>query len=108
MRTSSVIVKFPLSITYEDAERSIDLDCRIEATINPGDPGCYRTPNGDGWPATGPSIDLLSVTIADTDCEGDPVNVTPEMHAYCREYLEGTGRDRLFEAACESIDDCNC
>lgn len=102
MRTSSVTVTFPLTITYEDAEQSIDLDCKISAMLNPGDPGCYRTPNGDGWPSTSPTVDLLDVVIDDTDCDGEPVAVTPEMQAYCRDYLEGAGYDRMFEAANEA------
>lgn len=39
--------------------------CTVTATVYAGDPGCYRTPNGDGWPPTGPEVEIVSVEVHD-------------------------------------------
>jgi hypothetical protein len=105
MKTTSVNVTVPLSITYELADMSIDLDCKVNALVHPGDPGCYRTPNGDGWPASGPEVDVLDIAIADTDCDGNQVVVSQEMRTWCLSYLNADGYERLLDAACEAANE---
>ena len=31
--------------------------------FDPGDPGCWRTSNGDGWPSSPAFIEMTSLTI---------------------------------------------
>lgn len=44
----------------------VELSLRFE----PGDPGCYRTPNGDGWPPVPATIELERVRV---------IRATPHM-----------------------------
>ena len=42
----------------------VDIAYVITYTVEPGDPGCRYTSNGDGWPAIAPSVERDSVEIA--------------------------------------------
>ena len=41
----------------------VEVEYEMEYTVDPGDPGCWRTANGDGWPSSPPSIEMTSLTI---------------------------------------------
>lgn len=41
----------------------VEVEYEMEYTVDPGDPGCWRTPNGDGWPSSPPCIEMTSLTI---------------------------------------------
>ena len=51
---------------FQFRERQIDVVANLVFRCEPGDPGCWRTPNGDGWPPTPPEYELQSVRIART------------------------------------------
>lgn len=53
-------------------ERQIDVVANLVFRCEPGDPGCYRTPNGDGWPPTPPEYELQSIRIVRTEPAIDP------------------------------------
>jgi hypothetical protein len=51
-----------------DTDDSLGLGCveveyEMEYSIDPGDPGCWRTSNGDGWPSSPAFIEMTSLTI---------------------------------------------
>lgn len=41
----------------------IEVEYEINYVIDPGDPGCYRTPNGDGWPSSPACVEMTKLTI---------------------------------------------
>lgn len=41
----------------------VEVEYEMEYSIDPGDPGCWRTSNGDGWPSSQAFIEMTSLTI---------------------------------------------
>jgi hypothetical protein len=41
----------------------VEVEYEMEYTVDPGDPGCWRTPNGDGWPSSPASIEMVNLEI---------------------------------------------
>ena len=71
-------------------------------TIDPGDPGCWRTPNGDGWPETPASVELEAleiVSVLPTDGSALPVPLTASWIESVKEWA-----DRRIEMEWEAIE----
>jgi hypothetical protein len=71
-------------------------------TIDPGDPGCWRTQNGDGWPETPASVELEAleiVSVLPTDGSALPVSLTASWIQSVKEWA-----DRRIELAWETIE----
>ena len=41
----------------------VDVSYVVSYTVDGGDPGCWRTANGDGWPEIPPSVECDAVEI---------------------------------------------
>lgn len=78
------------SLTLQDESDELqlgeaDVAVTLDYEIDPGDPGCWRTANGDGWPATPPSVELCGFAIDDVRATcGLPRPVTADvLEAVC-------------------------
>jgi hypothetical protein len=50
---------------------TLHLSLSLVVNVYPADKGCRYTANGDGWPATGPEVELLGVVLLGADIEID-------------------------------------
>lgn len=92
------------------APKCIQIDFKVDYTYHPGDPGCRYTANGDGWPPSGPEIELFphcvklhlenGVTRLPNKVEAIAVNEWADNFLDC-----GRHRDRLEELVCEDVAD---
>ena len=80
----------------------VEINYELHCTIDPGDPGCWRDANGDGWPAIPPSVDCDKIEI---------VSVIPQDGAALKEPLTvdwiervRTLVDRVTQEQWESIE----
>jgi len=71
-------------------------------TIDPGDPGCWRTPNGDGWPSEPASVELDKLEIVSVLPSDGTALRTPLTAAWLKTVEEWT--DRRIELAWEAIE----
>lgn len=70
------------SITLGDSE------VPAEYELDPGDPGCYRTRNGDGWPEIPPSVALLRLYINGSWSDAQDVLDAERLEKFEQQLLE--------------------
>lgn len=86
------------TLTLTDDNDDLRLNCcevevEIGYDIDPGDPGCWRTANGDGWPSTPPTAEVCKITVKEvTSAIGLPRPVTlgvlDEVHTWADNQIE--------------------
>jgi hypothetical protein len=81
-------VRFGTTIDFGGEE----IDVTVKADCSAGDPGCRYTKNGDGWPPTSPTAEILSVV---NDSNGIDIS----------EKLSDDDMRRLEDMALEAADD---
>lgn len=99
--------------------------CTVTANVYAGDPGCRYTKNGDGWPPTGPEVEIVSVEVHDIvvycfpnfdqgvslDSRDEHLPMLLKSYAaWCKDRVESD--DDFVEAACvaagEQFDERGC
>jgi hypothetical protein len=70
-----------------------EVEVEIAYDIDPGDPGCWRTSNGDGWPSTPPTAEIRRIEVKEvTSPEGLPrpltLGVLDEVHTWADNQIE--------------------
>jgi hypothetical protein len=70
-----------------------EVEVEIAYDIDPGDPGCWRTANGDGWPSTPPTAEIRRIEVKEvTSPDGLPRPVTlgvlDEVHTWASNKIE--------------------
>ena len=100
----------PITIPWELSEFSFcgelyDVVISVTLRFEPGDPGCYRTPNGDGWPPTWPTVDLEQVRIVRADPPVDHEEFERTVRAYVYEMHECDTKEwnKLVDTASQEI-----
>jgi len=98
---STTTKTFNVPFTFDGWTVPLDVEASVTWTL---DPGCYRTANGDGWPA---SSDIDSVTISATAADLHPQIV----EAWGEDFpdvpcpIDVAAVERAFKAAKEHIAD---
>lgn len=98
---STTTKTFNVDFTFDGWTVPIDVEASVTWTY---DPGCWRTANGDGWPA---SYDIDGVEIQDTAADLHPQIV----EAWGEDFpdvpcpIDVSAVERAFEAAKEHIAD---
>ncbi|RDJ34930.1 MAG: hypothetical protein DWQ19_08840 [Crenarchaeota archaeon] len=97
--TQKVDDSFPIpNVTFIDLE--------LDYTYQPGDPGCWRTSNGDGWPATGPDIDWATRCVRLHFKIDPPIAPTEEEAKQAAKWYDDylteydSELDRIYDAIC--------
>lgn len=114
MRATTTRGTISYSHDAEDIGQRLDFD--IEYIAYPGDPGVYRTRNGDGWPPSPAECEILSarcMRIIDETTDRKPEQREAEdVGKWFVEQINGSDElreeieEKCFEAAGEScIDD---
>jgi hypothetical protein len=70
-----------------------EVEVEIAYDIDPGDPGCWRTSNGDGWPSTPPTAEIRRIEVKEvTSPDGLPrpltLGVLDEVHTWADNQIE--------------------
>jgi len=67
-----------------------EVTVQFDYGIDPGDPGCWRTSNGDGWPATPASVEADPCRVVRVFAAGGlPRPLTPDATESVRRWAEG-------------------
>ena len=66
----------------------------VEYELDPGDPGCYRTRNGDGWPEIPPSVTIIRVFLNGRWCDAEDVFDADTLDRWSTEILEQIGDEQ--------------
>ena len=82
-----------LHLGHGKYRHQIEFHCSVACDVEPGDPGVMYDRNGEGYPATGPSVDIQSVTVTGCTiyarpdfCTGVDIDSREDFYA---EFLEG-------------------
>jgi len=75
-----------------------DAEVPAEYEYDKGDPGCWRTPNGDGWPEIPPSVCLLNLYLNGKWCDAQDVLSADRIERIETDILEQIGDDLLAAA----------
>ena len=80
----------------------VDVSYSFDYVVDPGDRGCWRTSNGDGWPATPPSVEIERLEIVSvTPSDGGALRV-PLTEAWLERVAAWA--DRVLELDWQSIE----
>jgi len=91
----------------EEGAEKVDLIAfELEYDITPGDPGCWRTPNGDGWPPSGPEVEYYPKCIRLEFVNGEKRIPTPEEAKQAEDWLNRQGDTSIGENITDRIFDC--
>lgn len=103
-----------LKYTYEpdEGEGPIETATAIEYLIEyqwyPGDPGCRYTPNGDGWPPSGPEVEWEAKCVLLTFNLDEERRPTEEEAKIAKDWLEKDDDilySRIYEEICTDVDE---
>lgn len=92
------------------------VEAELYYTIDPGDPGCYRTPNGDGWPEIPASVSLDAISILRVSSpDGEAIELTQEQEEAVVKFVDEDTQlrwaaieDEIFEDAEAYREDMEC
>lgn len=91
-------------------EKVVQIVYCLEYTYTPGDPGCWRTANGDGWPASPPEIEWISKCIKLTFADGTERAPTLEEAEVASKWFDSFGsensnvEDSIYEACVDAVE----
>lgn len=103
-----------LNYTYEpdEGEGPIEgataIEYEIEYLWYPGDPGCRYTPNGDGWPPSGPEVDWEAKCVLLTFNLDEDTEPTTEEAKMAKDWLEKDTHvlyNKIYDMICEDMDE---